>query len=269
MWSLAFGFEPDSAKARAMEKRYCKARAYDGNPESAALLAAWLIQNMRRVLDGEFMHRWASDLVHELVDVIEKTAPPGTTVRNEKANIHFVTPNTLRLPCRDCGYVFESSFRAGGYRRTCSGPRACFEYEPKVPDHPRGGLVQYKRGDYPKHRRGQTLGVAEYGQSVVCIHPDCLELFLVAGHNRDYCDEHLGKREEASRLRRSRPPRCERWAFSLAPGVEHATYCWGPLAEVTQVGIEGRYARDEDELQTLVQLAATGALVVTDTLSTN
>lgn len=274
MWALAFGFEQDSAKAKRVEKLYAEARA-SRSPAAVVALALWLEKHMGRVPAGDVTAPWATGLIQELVDLIEDAAPPGTTVRSEKANTHCVTPSTLRLPCRDCGCVFESRFRAGQYRRTCSGPgRRCFKYEPKVPNHPRGGLVQYKPGNYPKRRKGQTLGVVEYGQSVVCNHPDCLELVLVAGHNRDYCDEH--HRESARRLRQVRPPKKERFRFRLAPGVNSVQYAWGPRSEVTEVPPGGRFARDEDELLVLASFLAVGsahadgraipALVAEDTL---
>ncbi len=266
MWALAFGFEQDSAKAKRVEKLYAEARA-SRSPAAVVALALWLEKHMGRVPAGDVTAPWATGLIQELVDLIEDAAPPGTTVRSEKANTHRVTPSMLRLPCRDCGCVFESRFRAGQYRRTCSGPGRCFKYEPKVPNHPRGGLVQCKPGNYPKRRKGQTLGVAEYGTSVVCGHPDCLELVLVTRRDRGYCDEHLGKREEARRLRRSRPAKCERFVFSLAPDVNNVIYAWGARAEVTDFGPAGRVARDDEELLTLVQLAASGALLVTDTLA--
>ena len=149
----------------------------------------------------------------------------------------------------------------------------CSPYKPRALVHPRGGLIQYKRGDYPNHRRGQTLGVEEYGTSVVCAHPDCLELFLAANRSHEYCDTHKNRREEVRRLRRVRPPKRERFAFILAAGVDELTYHWGPLAEETKVRPgETRFAGDEEEFLELVQLAAprhfgSPSLTVTDTLA--
>jgi len=246
MWSLAFAFESNVERARTVERLF----RHDSS-KSAALLAHWLDKCMRSVDADDVTAPWATKLIQELVHHIERSS-------------EALAPETLRLPCRDCGMAFTSRLRAARYGRKCSN---CFPYEPTVPAHPRGGLVQVKRGGYPNRRKGQTLGVTEYGTSIVCAHPDCLELVLVTRSDRDYCNEHLGKREEARRLRRSRPAKCERFAFSLAPEVTDVTYAWGARAEVTEVGPAGRVARDDEELLTLVQLAASGALLVTDTLA--
>ncbi|MDQ3380554.1 MAG: hypothetical protein M3546_09560 [Actinomycetota bacterium] len=271
---MAFAFVHDSGKAKRVEDLYESAR-FSKNPKVAVLLARLLKEQwMSAVPDDEVTAPWAMELIHKLVNVIDEGAPPGTTVRLERDGEVFDedAPSSLRLPCKDCGYAFESGFKRRRYRRTCG---RCFEYEPKVPDHPRGGLVVYKRGVYPKHRQGQTLGVVEYGQNVLCNHPDCLELVLVAGHNRDYCDEH--HRESVRRLRQVRPPKEERFRFRLAPGVNSVQYAWGPRAEVTEVPPGGRFARDEEELLVLASFLAVGsahadgraipALVAEDTLS--
>jgi len=259
MWSLAFAVERDAERACRVQAFYDHA----GKSAIAALeLAVWLRdQLLARIRDDEVTSPWANELIHELVDCIEQGAPPGTT--HPKIG---TSSSELRLPCQDCGCAFTSRFRGGRYRRTCG---KCFRYTPSPPEqHPRGGLVQFKQGVYPNHRRGQTLGVTEYGTSVVCDHPDCLVLVLVTRSDRNYCAEHLTThREQIRRLRRRRSPKCERFLFRLAPGQNSVQYHWGSLAEETMVPPEGRFARNEPELQTLVQLVASGALVVTDTRS--
>jgi hypothetical protein len=72
---------------------------------------------------------------------------------------------------------------------------------------------------------------------------------------------HMGKREEARRLRKTRPSKYERYFFRAVPSL-HVTYHWGPFAEAVDLGTERRRARDEEELLTLVKLVAAGAVVV-------
>lgn len=246
--SLAYAFELSASSARKIEELYDGSA---GDARRALLLARWLDDRMARHDSDAVVAHWATQVAHEIADRVEFDP------------VLYELPN-LRLPCRGCGHVFATRIWGGKWLRECG---ICDDYAPKVPGHPRGGLVQVKHGDYPKHRPGQSLGVTEYGTSIVCAHPDCLELVLVTRSDRDYCNQHFGKREEARRLRRSRPAKCERFAFSLAPEVTDVTYAWGARAEVTEVGPAGRVARDDEELLTLVQLAASGALLVTDTLA--
>lgn len=248
-WSLAFAFEHDARKAQRVAELYEAATA---DARSASLLARWLDERVARIPSAAVVQPWITARAHYLVSRVEGFEPLPPDL-----------PNPLRLPCSGCRYVFESRLRGGRYGRLCG---ECFAYEPREPAHPRGGLVMFKPSACPRRRSGQTLGVAEYGTSIVCAHPDCLELVLVAGKNRDYCREHVGRREQARRLRRVRPSKLERFAFVLAPGVNAVSYAWGiRVGEAVDISDGApRSARDEEELLTLVQLAAAGHLTIID-----
>jgi hypothetical protein len=245
---LVFAWEGSTTTVQATEVIELSKR---DSVDAGLRIAEWLNEHMRRLGDDSVTMPWATLAIHELADHIEATASEAID-----------QVESLRLACRLCGGPFASRARGGRFARTCG---RCFPYEPRLPEHARGGLIQVKRGPYPNRRKGQRFGVTEYATSVVCWHPDCLQLVLASTRDREYCDEHVGRREQARRLRAARPLKYERFQFTA---IQPVTYCSGPRAEgVELVPGDRRWARDEEELLTLVQGAASGAFEIFDPLA--
>ena len=203
MWALAFALGAPLEEAQAFQRCYDRARR-SLDVECAALLGYRWQQLTANVADESVTVPWANDLHHQVVDLLELCDAPGTTV-TVRADATISCPRTVRLPCKHCGCMFESRYRGGRFRRTCSG--LCYPYSPAPPQHPRGGVTVYAAGMYEHRRRGSTVGVEKYGQAVLCAYPDCLRLFMSTRGDEQYCADHAGKREQARRLRRSRPPK--------------------------------------------------------------
>jgi hypothetical protein len=86
-----------------------------------------------------------------------------------------------------------------------------------------------KQGVYSHRRPGQSLGVTEYGTSIVCAHPDCLTCFFGTNPHDEFCDEHRGLHPQGRRrLRLKPPPKLERHQFFPA-GDNRVTYHCGPF----------------------------------------
>ena len=258
VWSLAVlcGATIDQASVIAEKFHAVTAlidRSQDEALEQRLLLALWFQQERTRPAIGRVLTLEATRAHHVIASAIEPITP-GLGVGK------LAWPARFHLPCRNCGYVFESRVYGGCLVRTCG---ECFAYEARPITHARGGLTQMTRGRYTYRRPGQAAGVTEFGTSVVCAHPDCLTLFFATQSIDEYCEEHRAMhRETLRRLRAKGPPKLERRRFFLAPGVNGLQYCHGALAEQTEIPPDGRCARDEEELQTLVQLAESGSLVV-------
>lgn len=260
MWSLAFALGASRDEAHAFQRHNGRARS-DPDPRWAVLLGFYWQQLAGGVADDAVTAPWANELHHRIADVLEQRKAPGRTVTLGQGKV-ACCPDTVRLPCRDCGHMFVSRFRGDRFRRTCG---VCFPYSPAPPQHPRGGLTLFKQGSYRNRRRGSTLGVDQYGQDVLCSHPDCLELFVSTRGDEEYCAGHQERREQARRLRRSRTPKHVRWGFRLAPGVNGVQYHLGPDSREVRIDPgQTRFAADEQELVQLVALAASGSAVATD-----
>ena len=262
IWSLAFGLAASLENAQAFQRCYERARS-DPDPSWAVLLAHSWQEFSANVPEDDVSVPWAHDLHHQIVDLLEHRNAPGRTV-TVGAGATVTCPRTVRLPCKHCGYMFESRYRGGRFRRTCG---LCFSYSPAPPQHPRGGVTGYKAGVYRHRRAGRTLGVEQYGQDVLCAHPDCLRLFVSTRGDEEYCDEHHGKREHARRLRDSLPANHTRFAFTPAPGFNRVQYSRGPRSEEVIIEADQTWtAVDGAELLTLAAFVAQGSLVVHDRL---
>ena len=228
MWSLAFGLGASFEQARAFQHWYDRAVG-DPDPGWAVLLAHRWQELARNVPDDEVTVPWATRLHHEIADLLERRDAPGKKVKLE-AGKKITCPRIVRLTCKHCGWMFESRYRGGRFPRTCGG--ICFRNPQKAPRHARGGLTGYTAGMYTHRRAGSRLGVEQYGQEVLCSHPDCLRLFMSTRGDEQYCDEHAGKREQARRRRSRRgPAKHLRFLFELAPGVNGAQYSHGSNSE--------------------------------------
>lgn len=262
MWSLAFALDAQFERARAFQRYHDRAAA-DPDPCFAVLLAHRWQELMSNVRDDEVTQPWANRLHHEIADLLERRVSPGKVVKLG-AGKKITCPHTLRLTCKNCGGMFESRYRGGRFPRTCG---LCFRYSPKPPDHLRGGLTGYMAGMYTHRRAGSRPGIKRYGQDVLCAHPECLTLFVSTRGDEEYCPAHRGKREQARRLRESRPAKHTRFVFTPAPGVNRVQYGRGPRTE--EVIIEANQtwrAMDDAELLTLAALLAQGSLVACDRL---
>jgi len=261
MWSLAFGLGLSTEQARRFQRAYVLASDPAGeSAASAAVLLGWRWQQLTaRVADDEFTAPWAIELHHLVADVLVQRDAPGRTVALGRGEVAHC-PDLVRLPCRDCGHMLVSNYRGRRFRRTCGGE--CYAYAPKPPQHPRGGVTFHTPGLYRKRRRGSTVGVEDYGQTLLCLHPDCLTLLWSTRGDEQYCASHAGRREQARRLRRSGPPKHRRFAFEMAAGMNGVQYAWGPRAEHVSIELgQTRVARDDEELSTLAMFVAQGALI--------
>ena len=139
---------------------------------------------------------WAMEACHEIADVLEPFYAPGASVVIGSGSEQY--PRAVRLPCRDCGVLFESRFRRakdkgrGRFSRKCG---LCKPYRPREPRNARS-RVMYARGCYPASRPGIKIGAEQYGLAAACVYPGCDERFLTHVSNRLYCDAHCGLHPE-------------------------------------------------------------------------
>lgn len=256
MWSLGYALFGSSEEAR-MFQRYFDASRYGPDALRATVLLARRWQQSVSYHDDDVIAPWAIALHHQLADQLEHHDAPGKTIVVSTGR--RTCPTTIQLPCRGCGHPFQSAYRGGRFGRLCG---RCFEGHPIPPAHPRGGLTVYKRGVLPRRRRGQTLGVTQFSQSVLCDHPDCLALFVATKTNRQRCDAHLSVPRESLRRKRQteQTPKRERFLFTPV-SANRVQFHWGPLAEEVCIRAgEMHQARDESELHQLALLVAYGQL---------
>ena len=146
-------------------------------------------------------HAWPLNACHEIADALEPVYRPGLAVTDVGC-----FPDSIKLPCRDCGGLFDSRFRGRRFARKCG---LCRPNRPREPANPRGGRVMYFRGFYPATRPGTKLAGEQYGQSVPCDYPGCEERFLTNRSDAKYCEQHREvhpqARARAQRRRTERP----------------------------------------------------------------